>query len=161
MSLIDFAQYFLVGFIVADLFVSKNLQPAASRGWQILYLVFGLGAFVAIWVCHSNCLAIAIMILFVCVFKSPFLRSIMAGRTLSTIGGMCYSIYLVHWPIITTFGGKIKWITDSYIMSIIMGLFLVACASLLFFIFVERPFMARQRHLRSVGAQVALVKEVV
>jgi peptidoglycan/LPS O-acetylase OafA/YrhL len=90
---------------------------------------------------------LAILLLFIGVFKGKMMNYIFTRKFIYTIGGMCYSIYLIHYVIlhlmlpqtVEMFSGL------SYKMQLliqaIIHIPIVLMISSVFFILFERPFM--------------------
>jgi len=84
------------------------------------------------------------------------LRRLFSGKVITLIGGMCYSIYLIHGLLIIYIA---KWVAqfrlgNSYMVNfalqagIYAGITLAVCA--VFFILVEKPFMGLQFRKRTI-----------
>jgi len=144
-------QFFLLGWLLADIYIGDWAEaPNSDRLWDVvgfaalLAVVIGLalvpeplGQALAPWLIFGMGYA---------VFRSVALRRMLSNRWIATIGGMCYSIYLIHYPV---------FILMSRYLGPLGGLpslvaLLVACAVLIpiglvvgtvFFVLVERPFM--------------------
>ena len=88
----------------------------------------------------------------VAAFKGRLLNHFYSRKWIYTIGGMCYSIYLLHYAL---FHASVKlsratWVDDwtyttNLILHILPQLFLVLLVSSIFYILFERPFMQRER----------------
>ena len=146
----SYLQWFLIGFLVADAFVVDwGGAPPQRRAWDLVTLVgwpafFFLGA-------NEDALSYVILPwlllpLFVAVFRGPATRRALANRWVTTIGGMTYSIYLIHAPVIELIGRR----TTSWFPSYSSGTILlqavvlapaVLAAGLLFYVLIERPCM--------------------
>lgn len=87
--------------------------------------------------------------LYQAVFRGVITNRIMTNPWVTTIGGMCYTIYLFHNPLIGSLAGLTKGFvpTGSYTLNvlaqgcIILPVVLAACA--LYFVTIERPCMRR------------------
>ena len=169
-TLLRFAQYFLVGFLLADLMVLEQLAPVRRRlGWDALaaatvplVVMLYTGTAAARWLpaaSHQLVTELALPWLFLLaylgVFRGVVLNAFLTLRLVTTIGGMCYSIYLLHNVILnnTLFLTKDLAPTGSYavdlgLQALLMGA-LVLAVSGVFFLLVERPCMDRAwpRHL--------------
>jgi peptidoglycan/LPS O-acetylase OafA/YrhL len=83
---------------------------------------------------------------------NEFWKKVFAIPVLTTIGGMCYSVYLWHYPIISAFGRYFLQLktTDHYAGKLIIFCLLmfipVLIISGLFFLYVEKPCMAKDWH---------------
>jgi peptidoglycan/LPS O-acetylase OafA/YrhL len=142
-TLLRFAQYFLVGFLLADLMVSDQLRPTRWLPGPSAWL---LGELVVPWLC---------LVAYLGVFRGVVLNAVLTLPLVTTVGGMCYSIYLLHNVILnnTLFVTKDLAPTGAYgvdlaLQLLIMGPFVVA-VSAVFFVLVERPCMDKDwpRHL--------------
>jgi peptidoglycan/LPS O-acetylase OafA/YrhL len=99
------------------------------------------------------------------VFLTPFWKSVFSNQWLTTIGGMCYSIYLLHYPIISMIGNYTvryqltRWrFADNIIQGGILIAFILMISST-FFILIERPCMDKdwykklfKRRVREISA---------
>lgn len=158
-TLLDYVEFFLVGFLVADLYVKKELDPANLQLWAVIGSIL---SFIVIWVSPQQFLATPIALFLYCSFKCRFARSLLSNNWITTIGGMCYSIYLIHWMLITTIGGRVvRQYTQIYIVDILIQSTILIAAILIlgaaFFLLVERPCMQRDWHRKLyVTAKAAL-----
>ena len=144
-SLIDYYEFFLMGFLLADLFVERQLD-ATDHEWGCM-LGAGL-AFAGMWFGPYSTLPWSIGLFIFCCFKSRWIRRPLGNRWITSIGGMCYSIYLIHWMLITTLGSRVIFqITNSYTIDFIIHTALLAVlilgAGAIYFQLIERPCMAR------------------
>jgi peptidoglycan/LPS O-acetylase OafA/YrhL len=158
--LYDYLQYFLAGFLLSDFYLTKPKDPFGKN--PALALLFGAIAFVGIWGSFSvhYRLAFAFAFYFLVLFNSLW-RRMFSNAVLTTIGGMCYSIYLLHYPIISFFGNPVLRLprpTDLYFVNwILYGalLFLgILFISGLFFKWIEQPCMRKDWYkgvLRRIG----------
>jgi len=155
LSLISFMQFFLMGYLLADLYVSKETifprtkfdpiigfcffcliwlfdkqdftSPFLMAGWEIIQL----GAMFFFYY----------YVLFHQVFKWLWLPYI------TNIGGMCYSIYLLHFPIISVVGNplmNISFTSYAFINTSIYAIVLIGsilAISSVFYLLIERPCM--------------------
>jgi peptidoglycan/LPS O-acetylase OafA/YrhL len=135
-SLLGTLQFFVAGFLLADFYlldppkVKRYLWDAvAVVGWVLVLatnarwwnLLMPLGTVAVYWTAFAGRLT------------SKLFRS----RFTSIIGGMCYSIYLVHQQIIGLVAGAIH--NNLRIELVSLGLIAIFCP--LFYVLVERPCM--------------------
>lgn len=146
----NFIQYFLCGFLVADLYVSSWGEKAKQkRLWDVVAL-FGWPFFFVLGE-SSGALAYVIapwvlVALFISVFKGPKSNAILGNRWITTIGGMTYSIYLIHSLVI---GNVTAWFygpASSISPLDVLGASLLLIPAVLavaipFYLFVEQPCM--------------------
>lgn len=155
--LLNYIQYFLAGMFCADVFVTewRNAPPAprANRfawgdivwliGWPVAFLVLIKGGLVERFTLPAIFIA-----LFIALFHSTQARRLMRISIITVIGGMCYSIYLLHNAVIQWFA-KFGFgaLSANYSVGIVQAaliaipLILIVCG--LFFRLIERPCMRR------------------
>ncbi len=169
-TLLRFLQYFLVGFLLADLMVLDQLVPRRRLlRWDVLALAAvplvvmlhthsGAARWIpGSWVQLVGELAVPwlCLVAYLGVFRGVVLNAFLTLPLVTTIGGMCYSIYLLHNVLLNNtlfltkdlapFGA---YAPDLLLQLLVMGPFVVA-VSAGFFVLVERPCMdkAWPRHL--------------
>jgi len=154
-ALFGFIQFFLAGMALADLYIRKQfIFPKTKLDNLITGVLFCLIWFydfrrtgspgeLFFWECY----------LVVCFFLFCYYvllhntLPLLSHKIITNIGGMCYSIYLLHYPVISLLGRillKYQFSKNGYInISIYTIIFLsiVMIISSLFFLFVERPCM--------------------
>ena len=151
MSLVGWFQYFLVGFLLADIYVSQKFKIRTSRFVEIavgFILLLGLsffpheGSVIRRFVYPLLCFGF-----FLAVLYTPFWKRFFSIKFISIVGGMCYSIYLLHYATISFVGNYlIKYkVTDSLLINY-AAYFLILSVMILFvsstyFILVEKPCM--------------------
>lgn len=112
-SLAAYLQYFLVGFLFADLYLTRWRRGARAPRW----------------------------------WRGP--QVVLRNPWIATIGGMCYSIYLIHAQIISFVGhltlplGQRLGPQLHLLVQVIVLLPFILVISALFFVLVERPCMDR------------------
>jgi peptidoglycan/LPS O-acetylase OafA/YrhL len=143
-----FLHYFFAGMLVADLYVCGVRLPHRA-GWflggaALLAFVF-VPSIDLLW--GSGVKMLAIFLLLFTVLTHEGVGKLFALRPLALIGGMCYSIYLLHFAIISALGmglQKLGWVpagqTNVFWLIPLFAL-VVLLVSALFFLFVEKPFM--------------------
>lgn len=155
-SIYDFMEYFLLGFLITDLFTEKLHQkktwpsvPSTLLFFLLLYFYFGLKSHEATSEVNTllNLLQLPLLfgVFYLTVLKEsvPFLKM----RWLTNIGGACYSIYLLHFPIISMAGNiivKYKCTENKLIDNLIFGTILLILSlviSGIFYLLIERPCM--------------------
>ena len=163
-TLLRFGQYFLVGFLLADLMTTESLRPARrSLGWDgvvvvgaVLVVMLRTGTGLARWLPGPAGLqeVLALVLLpwvclaaYVGVFRGRVLNHALTWPFVTTIGGMCYSIYLLHNVILnnTLFATKNLAPTGIYALDFALqaAIMLPLCVlvAAVFFVLIERPCM--------------------
>lgn len=153
-TIIKYFSFFWIGVLIEDLNLSE-------RGSGHVFDLVGIAGLVLLVAANNKVgiwLEIDRSVLFV--FRLAAILAMFAGATrgitfrafcslpwIAVIGGACYSLYLTHLPvaaIATQILAKI-WVPNSlalgYLMCLLVQLPLMLLVGMLFYIFVERPFM--------------------
>jgi peptidoglycan/LPS O-acetylase OafA/YrhL len=149
-TLASHLQYFLVGFLVADVYVAEwNEAPVSQHSWDCLWLI---GWPFLLWIGERPGLTqLLLPLMLFCLLIATF-RSRLASRLLSiplvtTVGAMCYTIYLLHWHLIPLVGKSTRALIylDSFSVDLTVQLLIIGpvllVVSLLFYALIERPCM--------------------
>jgi peptidoglycan/LPS O-acetylase OafA/YrhL len=182
-SLINYAQYFLVGFLISEIIVSNSVLLPKTKFDSFI----GLSFFLLFWIfdksdfqSHSGKFIwqsfqlLCIFITYYYVMVHKIFNKVLSYKAITNIGGMCYSIYLIHYPIISLFGNpllrhsfsKYAFINVS-IYSFLLILAVMTISSL-FFLLIERPCMNKdwykrflmKRHKLAIDKRIEEVSEV-
>lgn len=166
-SLLNFLQYFLAGFLLADLYLCEmNEAPRRSFAWDFVTLA----GWPLLWlVCWWPTLARAAfaplaLLLFCAAFRGRLTNRLVTLRGVTVVGGMCYTIYLIHFQLLSAFekaAGRVS-LTSHFSVNLLLHFLLFApvllAVSAAFFLLVEKPCMRRdwpQRLWRRVRAALA------
>jgi peptidoglycan/LPS O-acetylase OafA/YrhL len=102
-SVINYLHSFLVGFMFLDFYLLELKNFGKNFIWDII----GVIGFALIFTNHPDFMEssrilfdIGVFALFTSVFKGKLLNYIFKLEWITSIGGMCYSIYLLHYPIL-------------------------------------------------------------
>jgi peptidoglycan/LPS O-acetylase OafA/YrhL len=145
LSILAGLQYFLVGLLLADLYVDGwNRIPHTWR-WDVVSVPLWIFLF---WLQPDVFLFVApiiLPILFIGAFKGSLVPGILRNPVISTIGGMCYSIYLTHRTTILALQFLLVRFHLNFEVWLAISLTLVASASIavgaIYFLLIERPCM--------------------
>jgi peptidoglycan/LPS O-acetylase OafA/YrhL len=149
LSLLNFFAYFLVGFLLADLYLHGLL---ARRHWILdgLTILSAWGILQVLTVAGQYYYALPLLVLSLylgCLcgrFSNAFLRL----RWIVIIGGMCYTFYLYHIPLLSELIVHTKVWSDTsrpllldfnMLALIVLPVVLVLCS--VWFVLTEKPFM--------------------
>jgi peptidoglycan/LPS O-acetylase OafA/YrhL len=144
-----YLEFFVAGFLLADLFlIDWNENPRRSFAWDTASLI-GWPVLIGLLVSHKFALFIApaILLCYAGAFRGKYSSGVLSRPQITLVGGMCYSIYLLHYTVIMaigTFTRKLALHTDfvtRFAFDALIILPVVLTASVAFFIFVERPCM--------------------
>lgn len=144
-------QYFLIGILLADLYVSDVAGNRLNASWVTLFSVPLLIAICVIPIKEAlwGHLLIPFMVgtFYLIVMKNEAVKRIFSYGFIPIIGGMCYTIYLVHYTVISMIGRltlKVH-IPGGYVPNLLLQLSLlspcVLVISSIYYLYVERPFM--------------------
>jgi len=166
-SLFNYVHYFLIGFLLVDLYISpSNFLPKTKFDSLI-----GLVLFILIWIYNKKQFDsnmnkwIADTIQLNCIFIFYYyilinkIFQFLSLRLITNIGGMCYSIYLLHYPIISMLGNPLvshSFSKNIYIDISIYTIILLSAILLIssfFFLLIERPCMDKNWYKRIFNPQ--------
>ena len=144
--------YFICGMLLAELYLLRSRDFNEKK-----YALLGAACFIAslfvpgyyVSVYYSVLKIILTLIFFFFVITNATLKKWLSYKPVAIIGGMCYSIYLVHMGILglmrhrfaTIIFSKLAWL-NAGIHYIIAGL-LILIVSGIFFLLIEKPTMKR------------------
>jgi peptidoglycan/LPS O-acetylase OafA/YrhL len=163
-SILRFSQYFLVGFLLADLMTSKQLRPVKRNAlWDVLVVATipliimlhtgtGLGSVLGGTATRESKLALILLpwlcfLAYVGVFRGVVANAVLTYPWITTVGGMCYSIYLLHNVFLNNVLGATKSFAPSssytvdFALQAIVMVPLIVIVSSVFFVLIERPCM--------------------
>jgi len=149
-SLLAYAQYFLAGFLLVDIHLFGGLERRTSwlwdvvsvAGWSLLLALLVSGGNVAQWAAPW-----LILLLYVAAFRGPVMNRFVTNAWIATIGGMCYTIYLLHNYIVAAIGLLTERVfsagpfTGRLGVQFILITPILLVLSALYFRWVERPCM--------------------
>lgn len=151
----EYLSYFLVGYLLADLYVFKSTILPKSAYDGIICWAF----FAGIWILNAKDftsttnLMVWELIQLICMFLFYYYVLLhdcfrwLRRKFITSIGGMCYSIYLIHYGVLTFIGYPMlkHRFFDQQILNIstyaLILLASIMAASVLFFLVIERPCM--------------------
>jgi peptidoglycan/LPS O-acetylase OafA/YrhL len=149
-SIVNYLQFFLVGFLLADIFVTEWQDTGGQHwSWDVVGLLIGPLVFCIDAKWFSVAGPFLIFIAYSSVFRGIWLRWILTRPFVTLPGGMCYSIYLLHLPIMAKsllFSSKLFPSADHYLYFLLqlgMMTIVVGFCSTIFFLLVEQPCMKR------------------
>jgi peptidoglycan/LPS O-acetylase OafA/YrhL len=156
-SIINFTQYFLLGLLLSDLYVTEQKIFKISKFDFLIGFVF----FSVLWMFNvENFESVFAKIIWEIVLLSSIfifyyyvlihkIFKFLTYSNITNIGGMCYSIYLLHYPIISIIGNPLlKFTFTSYpiINVIVFSIFIltgILLISSIFYLMIERPCMKK------------------
>ena len=148
-SILCYLQYFLGGFLLADLYVLTAPGTRSGAGWDVIAMGGLAGSFgwMYLGMPLEYLAPLTLLVGYYAVFRGVFLRRLLSLTFISTVGGMCYSIYLIHNYVIASGGFATEVVTGRLSFPLRFGfqslvlLPMVLAASVVFYIAIERPCM--------------------
>jgi len=177
-SIYWFFQFFIMGIFLADLYVTEVGTQFFKNNWVLILYFLALAGILYLpkftaklqteELFASIPLPFLIAFFIFCSIKNPVIKKIFSHKIMTIIGGMGYSIYLLHYPVISFVGHFTTnmRITNYFLPNAFFHLLIVFAAVFpvagLFFLYVEKPFMA-SKWVEKIGkkkdaAKVGVVK---
>ncbi|PTS97041.1 hypothetical protein DBR11_18160 [Pedobacter sp. HMWF019] len=150
-TILGHLHYFLVGFLLVDIYLNDWKTIVANKFYDILGLI-SLTLLIYSWSWDYELysrffVVISLFLFFISAFKGDYLNKFVTNRWIMVIGGMCYTIYLVHLPFaefLILFTKKIE-VTRLYAVNLFIQLAIfipfILVISAFLYIWIERPFM--------------------
>lgn len=150
LSILQYLQYFLMGFLLADLYLVDWAERAArSPRWDALGVVAAAAALFVVG--HPRAVGFALPVcclaLAIAVFRGRLLGWLFTRPWLTVLGGMCYTIYLYHFQVISFVGRRSIELGASpdygrhLLVQALVIVPVVALAGTALYACAERPFM--------------------
>ena len=156
-SILDYLQFFLIGFLLVDLYIMVETEKKNTVLRNIitivsLLLIFSLDIHDFSVLYKKILWEIIVLFLIIIVYYNVIIYKslpILSHKIITNIGGMCYSIYLLHFSIISFFGNHLlkfsfsnnQFINSSFYTIIIVIAILII--STLFYLIIEQPSMSK------------------
>jgi peptidoglycan/LPS O-acetylase OafA/YrhL len=172
-SIFRFLQFFLIGFLLADIYlVDWKEKPllhwrwdiVSLLGWPLLFVVWNYaGEMHTVFPISQTPLVPAFvfpasaLFLYVAVFRGPLTNRVMTNPWITTIGGMCYTIYLFHNQVLSLLIWMTKGLvfTSDYTVNVLMQFVIISppllAATGLYFLLIEKPCMQKDWPIRLHG----------
>lgn len=151
----DYLHYFLIGFLLVDYFLEDNIKKNST----ILRSIISLLSLFIIFYFDKSYFAfkdgelmwelVLVGLIFISYYNIIIHKSLsfFSNRIITNIGGMCYSIYLLHFVIISFVGNpllKLNFSGNQIINTIVVYIVLllsILIISTVFYLLIERPCM--------------------
>lgn len=148
-SILGHFQHFLVGMLAADLFVNPQFGKIPEWIWDVLPIPLAIGmAFT--WtdeLVKTIVFESMLLLLILASWKGVGFKKFLSLTWVAIIGGMCYTTYLTHLPLLEAFYsfigdfGHSSGYLGQLTISLILVLPLVLFSSIVFYRWIEQPFM--------------------
>ncbi len=148
-TVINYLPHFLLGMLLADIYISKNSKiNFKSLNFPIgIVLILIISFYINNYILYKYILFSCIALFYLMVITNDLWKKIFSAKWLVIIGTMCYSIYLIHPIAIAVIGFNTLSLKVSdyfivyFIFQFIIILTSIMLASALFYIVIERPCM--------------------
>ncbi|GBF20061.1 O-acetyltransferase OatA [Arenibacter sp. NBRC 103722] len=139
----DFMRFFLSGIIAADVY--KHFEIRRHYIWDAVFIIDLPLLFI---IPNHFIMSILLFLIIISSTHTVFLKRFLTGQLITIIGGMCYSLYLLHYPLfhlfMRLFTNKLSFFESfeaNYLFqaTIFIPLSIVLISG--YFILIEKPFM--------------------
>ncbi len=148
-ALPNYLDHFLVGLLLADIYASDwRGAPSVHRLWDLV-AISGWGAVLATQMVNGgyHWLPLATIVAFIGSLRGHYCQMLLTQPAIVVTGGMCYTIYLYHFALISAVGRFLLglWPNAGYVPTLALNVVVLLPAVLvisavLFWLF-EKPFM--------------------
>ncbi len=149
-SVFSMLHYFLIGFIVAEIYIrKKEILFRKHFIWDFLAVCSFYALFKYAWYPNQLYFCMALLLIFISIFKSYVMNWICTRNIIFVIGGMCYTIYLLHYPLFHFFGkltahfNPFQYYYHNLLVQILFLFPLIFVVCSIYFILIEKPCMNR------------------
>lgn len=154
-GLLKFLHYFLVGYLLCDIFVfdwRNGTEVSQSWRWDLISIFAWVSLVLCLKFMPYRWVFIPWMMFFACVgaFKGPWSRKFLSNPLIYVTGGMCYTIYLYHTLLLRFFIERtpiVDWLKSgmgempAFLLISVSALFIVFTCSAILYYCLEKPFM--------------------
>ena len=151
-------QFFLAGMLLAEIYVVDwNKRPNSNWRWDLVALacwpIIFLPGDLAVWAC----LPFLMLAAYIGTFRGIVFKRLFNNPVLITVGGMCYTIYLFHFQLITPVLGISKCLhlgnslNGYFALQFMIYALVLLTLSCTFFAAIERPCMIKDWPQRVIG----------
>lgn len=154
-TIYQFIQYFFCGFLLADLYIQEKKYIPNRLFSIIIGLLMLTGIFL---VNHEKSLTggivypIFVVVLYYLALHERTWKKLFSIPIIATVGGMCYSIYLLHFPLmslIAKFSHLYK-VSDHILPNLLVNTIVTVVLSVVvsagYFVLIEKPCMDKNWH---------------
>jgi peptidoglycan/LPS O-acetylase OafA/YrhL len=160
-TLLNYLHYFLAGFLLTDIYLTRSAARAASLRWDVV--AAGCGAAILVVLSrrpqYAFLLPFLVLALYWSCFEGRVANALVTYRWIVIVGGMCYTLYLYHAVIIgdliprtIVVSSMARPLGRDLLLQCLIVLPVVFVVSALLFVLVEKPCMQWSRsHRRAAG----------
>lgn len=152
LTILAHIHYFIIGFLLVDIYLNDWADGIIKKPYFNYLAIISFAGAMVLWswdhfLINRILFAFSLFVLVYSVFKSTWVNKFFTLPWITAIGGMCYTIYLIHLPIIELFIRFTKGIhaTDIFSVNFLIQLLLLIpvllTCSIIFFLLIEKPCM--------------------
>jgi peptidoglycan/LPS O-acetylase OafA/YrhL len=147
LTLLGFAQFFLMGFLLADI---HTTGAGTGRLSVKSYDLLGIACLLAVALAPDMPVSMPFLPwllggVFIGALRGGWFTRFLRRPSISVLGGMCYSLYLLHSPLLSFVATKIihngMSLPLAYLRLAVVGLPFAVAAGIAYYILIERPCM--------------------
>jgi peptidoglycan/LPS O-acetylase OafA/YrhL len=159
LSILSAGQFFLTGFLLVDVYLTDwGQKPKQSLAWDLVSVLAWSALLLLLYQggLLEAFIVIPIFFAYVAAFRGKFSNKFFCQPPVYIIGGMCYTIYLYHYSVISAiirpllrfqFWSQFPLWLELIVASLIL-IPVILLVSAVMFVFVEKPCMMKDWHLR-------------
>jgi peptidoglycan/LPS O-acetylase OafA/YrhL len=159
-TVFSFMQYFLAGVLLCDIFLTDRewLMKLGGAWGFLLGLLLLVPIMTVDQVLHDNLFLrvlspLVIFTFYLVVFGNRLWNKLFSLNALTLIGGMCYSIFLLHTTILAGAGRITNRFKPGnyytyYWTQVVLLLLIILAVSSMFYLLIEKPCMKRDWHIK-------------
>lgn len=163
-SLLGQLPHFLIGMLAADIYTRPLSWFKSSHAWDALFPVLLL-TLAFTWTEELGKMLVfelALLLVFLSAIYGKLLSRFLSLRWVVIIGGMCYSLYLIHLPMLEAFYllvgkfGQWSGYFGQLSITIFIALPMILLSGVIAYRWVEQPFMKRQKTTKTPHSEMTL-----
>ncbi len=148
-----YIEYFMLGILFADLYLSEWKDGVSKQRKFDFIAIISIIVLFSSWTWEQNVLlklifATSLFLTVYSCFRSVTVNHFFRNNWITALGGMCYTIYLLHLGLAEFIVGKFShfilltpWFVTNYIIGLILILPILFVVCVLFFLGIEKPCM--------------------
>jgi peptidoglycan/LPS O-acetylase OafA/YrhL len=158
LSILSAIHYFLTGFLLVDIFLIEwDQNPCKSWHWDLVSALSWSAVVLLLYKgAEESFIVIPIFFAYVAAFKGVLSNRFFCQPLIYIIGGMCYTLYLYHYSVISAIGRLLISAgflnrQPAWLEIVVAGLVIVPAVLLfgtLMFILIEKPCMKKDWRIR-------------
>jgi peptidoglycan/LPS O-acetylase OafA/YrhL len=157
LSILSAGHYFLTGFLLVDIYLTEwGQNPVKSWRWDLVSVLAWSAIVVLLYQGGGDFIVIPTFFAYLAAFKGVMSNRFFCQPIIYIIGGMCYTLYLYHYSVISAIGHlliNVEFLNQLPLwLEIGVASLVIVPAVLLFgtimFILVEKPCMRKDWYIR-------------